>query len=289
MRIAVGLPLDDLADCAAHLESLGVDGCFVTDHPAPDDRWLAGGGHHALEPTVALAVAGGATRSLRLITNVYVLAYRNPFLAAKSLATLDVATAGRLTVGIAAGYLRPEFRALGADFDRRNDVLDESLRVVLAAWSGESVAAEGDGWSTRGVTILPRPQQRPHPPIWCGGNSRRAMRRAVEFADAWVPFPTAPGLADAARTAELTSVGDLSQRMTELAELSDAAGRAPLQVCTSPFVEIDQVADDVATEALVELADAGVSWCLVSLPSGDLAAWRDHASRLIDLSRSMRR
>ncbi len=76
-------------ECAAAVESIGFDACFVTDHPAPDAKWLAAGGHHALDPLIALSFAAAATTRLRLQTHIMVLAYRNPLLTAKSLLTLD--------------------------------------------------------------------------------------------------------------------------------------------------------------------------------------------------------
>src|SRR6476660_4346970 len=100
MRFSVGLPTERVdapdefasgaavADLAAAAEAAGFGACYVTDHPFPDDRWLETGGHHALDPRVVLGVAGAATSTLRLQTNVFVLAYRNPFLAAKSVLSL---------------------------------------------------------------------------------------------------------------------------------------------------------------------------------------------------------
>src|SRR5262245_21320264 len=111
-----------IAEMAKAAEAAGFDAVFVTDHPFPDDRWLAGGGHHALDPFVALAFAAASTTTLRLHTNLYVAAYRNPFLSAKAVATLDHLSNGRVILGIGAGYLEPEFDALGVAFDERNDL-----------------------------------------------------------------------------------------------------------------------------------------------------------------------
>ncbi len=136
MRLSVGLPThrvdradefvtaDAVAQLAAAAEAAGFDAVFVTDHPFPTDGWLAHGGHHALDPLVALAFAAAATRTLRLHTNLFVLAYRNPFVSAKAIATLDVLSGGRVILGVGAGYLEGEFDALGAPFDERNDATD---------------------------------------------------------------------------------------------------------------------------------------------------------------------
>ena len=192
MRVSYGLPTHRV-DCgeeflapgaigelAAAAEAAGFGAVYTTDHPFPGDDWLAHGGHHALDPLVALSFAAAATSTIRLHTNLFILAYRNPFLAAKGIATLDVLSGGRTVVGIGAGYLEPEFDALGVPFAERNDRMDEALAAMEAAWSGRSVTFEGAGFRAPGNTMLPRPRQLPRPPLWVGGNSRRAIRRAVE-------------------------------------------------------------------------------------------------------------
>src|SRR5207247_1106309 len=95
-------------------EAAGLDAVFGTEHPFPGDAWLAHGGHHALDPLVALSFAAAATTRLRLQTNLYIAAYRNPFLSAKAVATLDVLSGGRVILGVGTGHLGPEFVALGA-------------------------------------------------------------------------------------------------------------------------------------------------------------------------------
>ena len=195
MRFSIHLPTDrvslgddfvsgeGVATVARSAEDAGFDACYVTDHPFPSDRWLADGGHHALDPWVALSFAAAATTRLRVQTHIAVLPYRNPFITASAVASLDVLSGGRLIVGVAAGYLRGEFRALGADFEERNERSDEALVAIKRALTEEGVVAEGPGWKARGNTLLPHPVQKPHPPFWVGGNSRRAIRRAVDLVD----------------------------------------------------------------------------------------------------------
>lgn len=298
MRVSLGLPVDRvdtgaelvsgdaIADLAVAYERLGFHAAYVTDHPAPDDRWLAGGGHQAMEPTVALAVAAAATRHLLVHTNVYVLPYRNPFLAAKALASLDVASAGRLIVGVAAGYLRPEFAALGVSFDDRTDRLEDALQLLPRIWGERSLATEGPGYDARGVTALPRPAHRPHPPIWVGGNSSAALRRAVQYGQGWSPFPTPGGLERAVRTTAITSLQDLETRLVRARELCEAAGRAdPLTICFVPFSLGAYLADPVGSlPALVEeveaLAAIGVHWVALSVPGLTRGEVRDRAAAL---------
>src|SRR5207237_8667597 len=201
MRFTAGLPTDHVAqaaefvtgeavmECARVAEDAGFDACFVTDHPAPDIKWLEGGGHHALDPFVALSFAAAATTRLRVQTHILVLPYRNPLLTAKSVLSLDVLPGGRVILGVAAGYLKPEFAALGVDFDERNALTDEAIDVMRRVSSEHDVAVVVRPFHSRGTTMWPRPVQLPHPPIWIGGNSTAAMRRAVERAEGWVPFP----------------------------------------------------------------------------------------------------
>ena len=118
---------DGVVRVAQAAEAAGFGGMGFTDHPAPSDKWLNSGGHDALDPFVVLAVVGGATSTLRLIPDIVVLPYRNPFIVAKASATLDVLTEGRFVLSVATGYLRSEYRALGVDFDQRNQKFDEAL------------------------------------------------------------------------------------------------------------------------------------------------------------------
>ena len=278
--------VDGIADLAAAYERLGFDACYVTDHPAPDTRWLDHGGHHSLDPAVALAVAATSTRHLLLHTHVFVAAYRNPFLAAKTLASLDAVSGGRLVVGVAAGYLRPEFEALGVPFDDRGARLDAALDLMREVWTGADVSGEGDGWRARSVRALPVPAQRPGPPVWVGGNSRPAMRRAVVRGDGWAPFAAPAAMAAATRTAPLETVADLGRRLVLLDELCEETGR-PVRptVCFVPFALADLLAGhDGATERLAEevtsLAALGVDWITLEVPGTTRAEVLDRATDL---------
>lgn len=298
LRVSLALPtdrvdagaefvsVDGIADLAAAYERLGFDACYVTDHPAPDARWLAGGGHHSLDPMVALSVAASSTRHLLLHTHVFVLGYRNPFVAAKSLASLDAVSGGRLVAGVAAGYLRPEFAAVGASFEDRAERLDVALELLPRIWSGEVVAEDGDGWVARSVVALPRPAARPGPPIWVGGNSRAAMRRAVALGDGWSPFAAPAALASATRTTAIDSLDALSARLAELRTLCDEAGRTELPtVCFTPFALAGLLADPdgplgALEDEVARLVELGVGWITLEVPGGSRAAVLDRAARV---------
>jgi probable F420-dependent oxidoreductase len=277
VRFSVALPTDRLdraaefvtqaavSEIARAAEDAGFDACFVTDHPFPPHRWLHGGGHHALDPFVALSFAAAATARLRLQTHILVLPYRNPFLAAKAILSLDVLSGGRVIVGAAAGYLKGEFAALGADFEARQDVSDEVIRAMKLAWAGDDVRFEGRGYRAAGNSMGFRPVQRPHPPLWIGGNSRTAIRRAVELGDGWVPFPNTVAMAQFTRTPPMETLDDLAARMAFARAHAAAVGRtAPFDVCYSLGPMGSPPIDPVAVrEQTAKLSALGVTWLTV--------------------------
>lgn len=280
MRFTIGLPTDRVdrveefvtgdavTECARALEGMGFDACFVTDHPAPDAKWLANGGHHALDPFVALSFAAAATTRLRVQTHILVLAYRNPLLTAKSVLSLEALSGGRTILGVAAGYLKPEFAALGVDFDERNALTDEAIDVVRAVLTEDVFAYEGRRFRTRGTTMAPRLPA--PPPIWIGGNSTAAIRRAVERGDGWVPFPNPASAARSVRTANLATIEDLAGRLQVLRDHAAAIGRAdPLDVCTSPFTRRDPYDFGELREQVAALSELGVTWCVLGVPGAD--------------------
>jgi probable F420-dependent oxidoreductase len=274
-----------VAEMARAAEQAGFDAVFVTDHPFPGDRWLAEGGHHSLDPFVALSFAAAATTRIRLQTHVLVLPYRNPFLVAKAAASLDVLSGGRLILGTAAGYLKSEFRALGADFEHRNEVADEALRAIAAAWTSEGLQLAGRSFAARGNTMLPHPAQKPHPPLWVGGNSRLAIRRAVELAQGWVPFPNTREVAGYQRTAVLDDLDALRERLAFARAHAQAVGRsAPLDVCFAPLRSAagpEGLPDPRALrEEAAELEALGVTWLALSLRAASRAAWCEAVLRL---------
>jgi probable F420-dependent oxidoreductase len=260
-----------IAEMAQVLERAGIDAAYVTDHPAPADRWLESGGHHALDPFVALAFAAAATTRLLLHTNIIVMPYRNPFMTAKSVASLDVLSGGRVIMGIGSGYLEGEFKALGAIFTGRGAVMDEAIELMKQVWTGRSVSFQGTYFQADGNTVLPVPLQQPHPPIWVGGNSDRAIRRAVETCDGWSPFPVKGKMTQRVRTAEIVSAEDLKHKIEEAKARADEIGRSrPFDVCMTPFGLTMQsgVRPDAAAviDGLSELAEIGVTWSSIAMP-----------------------
>src|SRR5688572_8041413 len=141
-----------------------------------------------LDPVIALTYAAAVTTRVRLGTGIIILPQRNPLVLAKELASLDVLSGGRLTIGIGVGYLEPEFRALGAPFEDRGAVTDEYLGAMRAIWSMDQPAYQGRFVSFAGVQARPRPVQQPSPPIVIGGHTPAAYRRAVTLGNGWYGF-----------------------------------------------------------------------------------------------------
>lgn len=283
MKFSVQLPTDRvergdeytsasaIAEMATAIEAAGFDACWVTEHPFPSDDWMASSGHHSLDPFVALTAAAMSTKTLRLHTNIIVLPYRNPFLTAKSIASLDVVSGGRVIMGVAAGYLEGEYLALGADFEERNAVTDEALVAMKQAWAGKSVKADGRGFQVSGNTMLPMPVQRPHPPIWVGGNSRMAIRRAAEHGQGWSPFPIAGEFAGRTRTASIETLDDLRKGIEYFKAHAKSIGRSEkLDVNFVPFGSYmnSQKPLDIKDmrERFAELEAIGVNWISLGVP-----------------------
>jgi probable F420-dependent oxidoreductase len=267
-------------------EAAGFSAVHATEHPFPSRVGADMGGHHALDPLVCMAFVAAATASLRLHFNAFIPPYRNPFLGAKALGDLDVMSGGRVIAGVAPGYLAGEFAALGVALEDRGSLLDEALVAWKAAWTGEPVTMESGRWSASNNVMLPRPVQRPHPPIWIGGNSKAALRRVAEHAQGWMPFPAKPNEAIAVRTASITSIDDLAARIQILRRSLDELGRTdPIDICMTPFTHQhhprgqENYDPPVLLDEVEELAAIGVTWLSVKLRSPDRATLLDYIER----------
>lgn len=255
-----------LGELARFVEDAGFDGFAMSEHPYPDKAWLANGGHHAFDPFVSLSMVAEATRRLRVITYVMVAGYRSPYLAAKSASSLDLLSGGRLTLGMAAGYLETEFEALGADFKRRGKLLDEGIAAMRAVWAG--VDHTGAEFGIEGHESLPQPASPSGPPIWIGGNSAAARRRVAELADGWMPMAQSAQMAEITRTPPLEDLPSLKALVEAQLARRAELGRGPMDVSFVPFEKdlLRTGASDFAAAVsprLDDYAEAGVTWLTI--------------------------
>jgi probable F420-dependent oxidoreductase len=291
VKISILLPFDKTAtpdefhtadavrDVSETIEHAGFSGCWVTDHPVPTGRWLDAGGHYAQDPFVMLSLVAAVTQKLRLQTGIVVLPYRNPFITARAVATLDVFSGGRVGLGVGAGYLKAEFKAVGADFDQRNEIMDEYLRAMKAAWTSDEFVFEGTGYKALGNRILPRPLQRPHPPLLIGGNSKRAIRRAVDLGDVWNPFMTMGALPATSRTAAMADDADLTAGIRYMREYCEKVGRKqpPEMVLSNP--PLGTAEPQALLDLLGKLAGLGIVEVAVGMTGNTRVEWCDNAKR----------
>lgn len=266
------LSADGMRKVVVAAEAAGFGSVAFTEHPAPSQKWLAGGGHESFDPLTALALCAGVSSTIRLQTYLLVLPYRNPFLAAKQAATLDVMSGGRVIMSVGTGYLRSEFLALGVEFEERNALFDEALHVIGRSWSEDDIVYGGLHFKALGQTQRPRPAG-PGPTIWIGGNGKVARQRAARHGHGWTPLLIAPGMAKTTRTAPLRTPNDLARAVVELHELASAEGRDGGQLDVQ--VEWRESSSITATpdhtlERVEELTNAGATWMVVDPPGDDL-------------------
>jgi len=216
------------------------------------------GSGESMEQITLLSYIAGQTSKIRLVTSVLIVPHRNPLIAAKSLATLDLLSGGRLVVGVGVGWMREEFQALGLPpFEERGAVTDEYIRAFKVLWTEDDPHFEGKYISFDDISFLPKPVQKPHPPIWVGGESRPALRRTAELADGWYPLGSNP-------TFPMGTPEQLKAGLERLAGYAERFGRDPSTIETIyrthqfellkqaagpdrlPFVgDADQIAGDI--------------------------------------------
>ncbi|PON11087.1 hypothetical protein C2W62_46665, partial [Candidatus Entotheonella serta] len=175
-------------------EQCGIASLWVSDHvvfpTVGNDNYPSGRLPHAphtpyLEPVAVLAAAAMCTERARLGFSVFILGHRNPVVMAKMLTTIDSLSNGRLICGVGVGWWREEFHALGIPFDKRGKRADEMLQVFKALWTQDEPRFDGEFYQLQDVGFAPKPIQQPHPPLWIGGHSQAAYRRAVTHGDGW--------------------------------------------------------------------------------------------------------
>ncbi len=217
-------------------ETLGFDYATFSDHVViPTDiqaiypysstgEFPAGARAERHEQLIEVAFIAARTTRLRLITSVMVVPHRPAVLTAKMLSTIDVLSGGRLTVGIGAGWLKEEFEAIGApNFAARGKVTDEYIDAFIELWTKDKPRFKGEHVSFDNIVFAHKPVQKPHPPIWVGGESGPALRRTARIGDAWYPIGTNPAN-------PLDSLARFKTQVARLRKMTGEAGRDPKAV-----------------------------------------------------------
>jgi probable F420-dependent oxidoreductase len=181
--------LENIVAVARAADAAGFSHVAVCDHTAISREASEKMRTEWWEPFTLLAFLAASTEQVRLLTHVHVPAVTHPLITAKHLATLDRVSGGRAILGVGAGHLQAEFEALDADFEHRGSITDEAIDVIRAAMRDEWVTHHGEFFTIDDMAISPRPVQA-SVPIWVGGSSAPARRRAAERGDGWLPQGT---------------------------------------------------------------------------------------------------
>jgi probable F420-dependent oxidoreductase len=236
---------DQILKLATRADALRYASLFVTDHvvlPASQARSVypyatsgklpGGADQDYLDPLALLGWLAHATKHVKLGTSVLVVPYRNPLVTAKILATIDRLAGGRLILGAGVGWLREEFEAVGAPpFEERGAVTDEYIGVMRATWTTDPVAFTGRYYKVNDVHALPKPAQRGGIPVWIGGHTDAAVRRAATIGDGWHPI--------ALRPPGLLFPEEYAARVAQIRTWAKEAGRDPRAVTLTVRVPME--------------------------------------------------
>ena len=250
---AYAMPIDELARA---LEERGFSSLFLPEHThIPTSRrspWPTGGElpreySNTLDPFVALATAAAATKNLRVGTGICLVSQRDPIITAKSVATLDLVSGGRVDFAMGAGWNAEEMENHGTVFEERFKVLEDRAKAIKTIWTEDEASHDGPFVKFDPIWCWPKPVQKPHPPMLLGGETKHTLKRVVDFCDGWFPRPR--------------GFQDPQARMAEFRQIADEAGRDFATLSTTLFGAPPD------TDYLKACKQAGVDRVLFQLPS----------------------
>ena len=224
---------EELVRFAQQAEALGFYCLTVADHvivpkdisvpyPYTVDGKYPGTGYH-LETLMTMGYLAGATKRIRFVTSVMILPYRNPIVTAKMLASLDVLSGGRVIVGAGVGWMKEEFETIRTEpFEERGKVTDEYIAAYRELWTSDHPTFSGKYCNFSNIVFLPKPVQKPGIPIWIGGHSKQAIRRAARLGDGWHPIGGVPTIP--------LEPEDVAKDMSMLRDFAEKAGRDPKKI-----------------------------------------------------------
>ena len=221
---------ENIRTVAIRAEEMGFDHLWVSDHVVIPNQVSS---HYPYSPTGAspfepdqpyceplssLNYIAGCTQRIKLGTHVLILPYREPVVTAKVIATLDYMSGGRVILGTGVGWMEEEFKALGLDtFHQRGPVTNEQIQAFKELWTSENPSFNGRFYSFSDISFSPKPVQKPHPPIWIGGHSKSAIKRAARLGDGWMPIGQRPPAT--------LDPEEMTGMIIQLRDLTEEAGR----------------------------------------------------------------
>lgn len=278
---------EPLAEIAKTGDKAGFDCMVVGDHiivpksidsPYPytvGGEFPGGDSGEYLEQLTLLTYLSAITQEIKIVPSVMIVPYRNPVLTAKILATMDLLSNGRLVLGVGVGWMEEEFKVMHSQpFTERGKVTDEYLRIFKELWVSESPEFKGNYYEFSNIHFLPKPIQKPHPKIWVGGQSKAAIRRAVNLGDGWHPvgaIPAAP-LEPSQISAELEYLKTYSESKQRNPADLDIAMKAPLYDANAPGPRRKFAGkDEEILKDIEEYAELGVTHIIFDMRSTDLS------------------
>jgi len=257
---------------AVQAEKLGYDSVWVSDHVVVPHANVVNFGETIFDPVVTLSVIAGATSRVTLGTTVLIVPYRNAVVTAKMISSLDALSGGRVILGVGAGWVAAESAALGVPFAERGAMTDEYLDAMRELWTSREPSFAGKYTQFSGLVFEPKPVQKPHPPLWVGGHSPAALRRAVRVGEAWHPINRPPaelraGRAELARLCQLrgrssppaiTLRNDV--RVLQPGASAPASAHAGRVLAAEPAALVDHI---------TELAECGVEHLVLEFLAAD--------------------
>jgi probable F420-dependent oxidoreductase len=294
LNFGPGVSPESLAGWTQLAETLGYHLVMISDHVAMTPDVVARYPAPFYDPFVTLGWLARATTRVELGTTVVILPYRHPLHTARLAANLDRLSGGRFILGVGVGWARQEFQALGVPFERRGAMSSDYLAAIKTAWTSDPASYAGPFVSFRDVHTGPRPVRSPHPPVWVGGASDAAMRRAVRLGDAWHPIRVRlPWLRDTGLP-RLRAIAEKEGR-----PVPALCPRIRLRITETPLAEDQRIAGEGSLDQvradLEALARLGAGYVLLDTYTDDAeatrhpeAAWRMLAllaERVLDLAR----